>query len=141
MAEPFRVRIAIRPYEVDRLGHLTGAVYVQYADYARYETARAAGVSMEGLFEDGTSPINLETTIRYLGELRAGDEVDVSTLFVWGDGKTFEARQEFRRRSDDQLAAEVTSVCGLFDLAERRLRSDPAGIWRAYAQAPEVMGL
>jgi acyl-CoA thioester hydrolase len=140
MDEPFRVRIAVRPYEVDMLGHLTGAVYIQYADFARWSCARAAGVPMERLLADETSPINLETTIRYLGELRVGDEVDVTIEFVWGDGKTFEARQEFRR-PDGLLAAEVTSVCGMFDLKERRLRPDPAGIWRAYAEAPELMGL
>jgi acyl-CoA thioester hydrolase len=140
MDEPFRVRITVRPYEVDRLGHLTGSVYVQYADFARWSYVRAAGVSIDRLFTDGTSPINLETTIRYLGELRAGDEVDVTIAFVWGDGKTFQARQEFRR-PDGRVAAEVTSVCGMFDLEARRLRPDPAGIWRAYAEAPELMGL
>jgi acyl-CoA thioester hydrolase len=64
----------------------------------------------------------------------------VTIAFVWGDGKTFEARQEFRR-PDGLLAAEVTSVCGMFDLEARRLRPDPAGIWRAYTEAPELMGL
>jgi acyl-CoA thioester hydrolase len=140
MADHFSVRFTVRSYEIDTLGHLNGAYYVSYADHTRYECAIAAGVGPDVLADAGVGPVNLETTIRYRAELRQGDEVDVTCEFVWGGGKTFRARQEFRR-VDGTVAAEVESVCGLLDLKERKLFPDPGERWRALATAPHVLGL
>jgi acyl-CoA thioester hydrolase len=140
MTEPFSVRFTVRSYEIDTLGHLNGAFYVSYADHTRYECAIAAGVGPDVLREARIGPVNLETTIRYLAELRQGDEVAVTCTFLWGDGKTFRASQEFRR-ADGTLAAEVASVCGLLDLEERKLLAEPGDRWRALATAPDVLGL
>ncbi|MGH8984894.1 MAG: acyl-CoA thioesterase [Acidimicrobiia bacterium] len=140
MTEPFSVRFTVRSYEIDTLGHLNGAFYVSYADHTRYECSRAAGVDPDVLREAGLGPVNLETTIRYLAELRYGDEVEVTCAFLWGEGKSFRARQEFRR-VDGTVAAEVTSVCGLLDLQARKLVPEPRERWRSLATAPEVLGL
>jgi acyl-CoA thioester hydrolase len=140
MSERFAVNIGVRAYELDHLGHLNGSVYVQYADHARWECVNAAGVSVEVLQAAGVAPVNLETTLRFHRELRAGDQVEVSCVFEWGDGKTFRVIQEIRR-ADDTLAAEVSSVCGVMDLTARKLVRDPAERWRALATAPELLGL
>ena len=140
MNEPFSVRFTVRSYEIDTLGHLNGAHYVSYADHTRYECARAAGADPERLRQARVGPVNLDTTIRYRGELRFGDEIDVTCAFLWGDGKTFRAQQEFRR-PDGTVAAEVVSVCGLLHLDERRRLPDPVETWRALATTPEILGL
>jgi acyl-CoA thioester hydrolase len=85
-------------------------------------------------------PVQLECTIRFHRELRRDDEVDVSCVFVWGDGKTFRTDQEYRR-PDGVLVAELTCVCGLLDLTERRLVADPDRHLRSLAAAPEALGL
>ena len=140
MAEPFRVRIAVRRYELDIQGHLANAVYHQYGDHARWECLRAAGISAEKLLATGVGPVTLETTIRFRRELRGSDEVTVSCAFIWREGRTFRIEQEFRRR-DGTLAAELTSLGGLLDLAERRLVPDPATHFRTLANDPEILGL
>jgi acyl-CoA thioester hydrolase len=141
VAEPFTARMAVRHYELDAQGHLNGAVYVQWADHVRWLCVRAAGGAVDAFRAGGVGPINLETTIRYHRELRQGDEVDVSCAFVWGDGKTFRIDQEFRQ-PDETLVAEVSSVCGLLDLRERRLLHDPAAYYRrAVLTVPERLGL
>lgn len=137
---PFSVRLQVRVYEIDPQLHLNGAVYLQYADHARYECVRAAGVSVEALLGDGMGPVNLETVIRYHNELRAGDEVDVTCEWKWGTGKTYRVENVFRRM-DGEIAAEVGHVSGLIDLDERRLVPDPAGKWLDRATRPELLGL
>jgi acyl-CoA thioester hydrolase len=137
---PFQVRMSVRSYELDQQRHVNGAVYVQYADHARYECARAAGVSIDALLAGGIGPVNLETTIRFLSELRDGDEVDVTCTFVWGDGKTHRVEQVIRRL-DGTVAAEIRSVGGLLDLTTRRLVPDPAAVWHSHATHPEVLNL
>jgi acyl-CoA thioester hydrolase len=118
----FAVPIAVRGYELDSNGHVNRAVYLQYAEHARWEYLRASGVEPARLRAAGVGPVTLEETIRYHRELRAGDELTVSCAVEWGEGRTFRAEQEFRL-TDGTLAAEVTGVCGVLDLEQRRLLS------------------
>ena len=138
--DPFTVRVQVRGYELDVNGHLNQAVYLQYAEHARWELIRAAGISQEKLLAAGMGPVVLETTIRYRRELRDGDQVDVSCAFGWGSGKTFLVSQEIRR-TDGVLAAEVRAMGGLLSLEDRRLVADPAARFRELATMPALLGL
>jgi acyl-CoA thioester hydrolase len=140
VSEPFSVRVTVRGYETDALGHLNQSVYLQYAEHARWCVLQEAGVGQCELLSKGVGPVVLETTIRYLRELRAGDEVEVTCAFEWGGGKTFRVAQTIRK-TDGTVSAEVASVGGLLDLEERRLVADPQGCFRALAGRPELFGL
>jgi acyl-CoA thioester hydrolase len=141
MPGPFTVRLAVRNDDLDSNQHVRGPVYLDYADHVRWAFVRAAGASLEKLQQAGVGPINLETTIRYRHELRAGDAVDVSCRFGWGDGKTGTVHQELRRAVDGVLVAEVEGVGGMLDLETRRLVPDPAAHWRRVVERPEMLGL
>ncbi|MEW2619323.1 acyl-CoA thioesterase [Streptomyces sp. NPDC048106] len=140
MSEPFSVRVTVRGYETDVQGHLNQAVYLNYAEHARWSLLQAAGVSQTGLVSTGVGPVVLETNIRYLRELLAGDEVDVTCAFEWSAGRTFKVRQEIRK-ADGTLAAEITGVGGLLDLKERRLVADPAKVFAELSTDPSAFGL
>ncbi|MFD7666962.1 acyl-CoA thioesterase [Streptomyces sp. NPDC059788] len=137
----FAVRVSVRGYETDSQGHLNGSVYLQYAEHARWSMLEAAGIRQGDLLAKGVGPVVLETTVRYLRELRAGDETEVSCAFVWGAGKTFRIEQEVRRVADGVVAARVTAVGGLMDLEARKLVGGPAEYFRAMAGEPEVLGV
>lgn len=138
VGEAFSVRVAVRGYELDVQGHLNQAVYLQYAEHARWEYLRAAGITPKKMGAARRGPVVLETTIRYLSELRAGDEVDVTCAFEWGEGKVFRLRQEIRK-TDGTLAAEVTAVGGVLDLDARRLVADPTAELHRLADRPEAL--
>ncbi|GGS68326.1 MULTISPECIES: acyl-CoA thioesterase [Streptomyces] len=140
MAEPFSVRVTVRGYETDTQGHLNQAVYLNYAEHARWSLLQAAGISQARLVGRGVGPVALETNIRYLRELLAGDETDVTCAFEWGDGKTFRIRQEIRK-TDGTLAAEVTAVGGLLDLEQRKLIADPREVFKELATDVGLFGL
>ncbi|MGW0911450.1 acyl-CoA thioesterase [Streptomyces sp. NPDC002784] len=140
MSEPFSVRITVRGYETDVQGHLNQSVYLNYAEHARWSLLQAAGISQTGLISQGIGPVALETTIRYRRELLAGDEVDVSCAFVWGEGKTFRIEQTITK-ADGTVAAEVTGVGGLLHLTERRLVANPQGCFKELATDPGAFGL
>lgn len=88
----------------------------------------------------GVSPVSLEERIRFHREVRAGEEIDVSCSYIWGDGKTFRVEQELRH-ADGTLIAEITNVGGLLDLQRRRLVPEPGERWRAVAANADVLGL
>jgi acyl-CoA thioester hydrolase len=140
MALPFRVRVTVRGYELDTQGHLNQAVYLQYAEHARWEVLRAAGLPQQRLIDSGVGPVALEVTLRFRAELRGGDEVDVTCAFVWGAGRTFRIEQEIIR-ADGVVSAQISGVGGLLDLTERKLVHDPAARFAALSTHPEVMGL
>jgi acyl-CoA thioester hydrolase len=140
VAEPFSVAVTVRGYETDVLGHLNQSVYLQYAEHARWSILHAAGIGQNELIGSGVGPVALETTIRYLRELRAGDETEVTCGFVWGEGKTFRIEQTIRK-ADGTVAAEVTAVGGLMNLEARRLVADPRAVFKSLAADPEAFGL
>ncbi|MFF2199726.1 acyl-CoA thioesterase [Streptomyces sp. NPDC058145] len=140
MAEPFSVRVTVRGYETDVQGHLNQAVYLNYAEHARWSLLQAAGVSQARLRARGVGPVALETTIRFRRELLAGDEVDVSCEFEWGGGRTFRIRQEIRKL-DGTVAAEVTAVGGMLDLERRKLLDDPREVFEELATDLGLFGL
>lgn len=140
MSEPFRPRIRVRISDLDTNGHVRGPAYLDYADQARWECVRAAGVDLDRLAARRLGPVNLETRIRFLRELRAGDEVVVSSRFEYGTGKSSRVVQQLAL-ADGTPVAEVTSVSGLLDLESRRLVEHPAEELRALAETPELLGL
>lgn len=134
----FFVDVTVRGYELDTQGHLNQAVYLQYAEHARWELLRAAGLPQEKLLADGVGPVALEVTVKFRKELRGGERVRVSCRFAYGQGKTFTVAQEILKE-DGTVAAEITGVAGVLDLATRRLVADPAGRLAALAKEPELL--
>jgi acyl-CoA thioester hydrolase len=128
------VTVVVRGYETDANGHLNHAAYHQYGEHARTETLRAAGVDAAPLAAAGLGPVILETTVRFLAELRVGDEVAVVTTVRFGAGKSFRMDAEIRR--GDTVAATLTGVMGILDHATRRLVPDPRGRLREQSTDP-----
>jgi acyl-CoA thioester hydrolase len=140
VSEPYSVPVTVRGYETDALGHLNQSVYLQYAEHARWSLLQAAGVGPSELLAKGVGPVVLETNIRYVRELRAADEVEVTCAFQWGEGKTFRVAQTIAK-TDGTLSAQVDSVVGLLDLKARKLVKDPQGYFRDLTGAPQLFGL
>jgi acyl-CoA thioester hydrolase len=135
----FFVDVTVRGYELDTQGHLNQAVYLQYAEHARWEVLRAAGLPQEKLLASGVGPVQLEATLKFRRELRGGDRVRVSCQFIYGTGKTFEIVQQITKE-DGTVAAEISGIAGILDLSTRRLIADPAGHLASLADKPELLG-
>ncbi|WP_326755644.1 acyl-CoA thioesterase [Streptomyces hirsutus] len=140
MSEPFSVRVTVRGYETDVQGHLNQAVYLNYAEHARWELFHKAGITQSALAARGVGPVVLETTIRYKRELLAGEEVDVTCAFSWNTGKTFRVEQVITK-ADGTVSAEITGVAGALDLKQRKLLPNPQDIFRELAEDPGLFGL
>ena len=137
---PFAVEITVRGYETDAQGHLNQAVYLQYAEHARWSLLQAAGIRQSAMVERRIGPVTIETTVRYKRELRAGDETQVSCAFLWGEGRTFVIEQTVTT-ADGTVAAELSAVSGLLDLDQRKLLPDPRAAFRELATEPALLGL
>ena len=137
---PFSTQVTVRISDLDPNGHVRGPAYLDLADQARWEWVQAAGIPLDDLQAAGIGPVNLETTVRFLHELRTPGPLDVTVVPHWGQGRTSRLTQELRR-PDGTVVATVESLGGILDLHERRLLPDPRSQWRKLAKRPDVLGL
>lgn len=136
----FSVPVTVRGYELDTQGHLNQAVYLQYSEHARWELLRAAGIQQNDLVAGGIGPIVVEVNVKYLRELRGGDEVDVTCEFIWAEGKVYQLKQQILKK-DGTVCADIVVVGGILDLQARKLVPNPAERLAAVASDPSVLGI
>lgn len=139
MADHFAVRVGVRSYEIDVNGHVNHANYHRYAEHARTEHLSAAGCSIGRFTENGLGIVLLETTCRFLRELRYGDEVEIDSRLTFGEGRTFRMEHTLRRVADGVVAAEIGCTMGLLDAAARRLVPGPRARLLDLATHPELI--
>ncbi|MFC5288851.1 acyl-CoA thioesterase [Actinokineospora guangxiensis] len=125
------IRIPVRSYELDALGHVNQAVYHQYAEIARVEGFQVAGCGWEGLIAAGTAPVLLSSTCHYRREIRSGESVDVTCEVKFGTGKTFQTDSTITKL-DGTVSAELSCVTGIMDLRRRKLVEDPRAVLEAH---------
>ena len=71
-------RLTVRGYELDSFGHVNNSVYLQYAETALWNFFKANGL-LNVIVEEGLFPVVLESTQRYIHELKLLDEVRIDT--------------------------------------------------------------
>ncbi|MEX2530244.1 MAG: thioesterase family protein [Gemmatimonadota bacterium] len=69
----------VRSYELDGLGHLNHAVYLNYLEQARYDTLSAAGFTLHDLQSKGWAVHVVRIEADYRRECRYGDRLEVRT--------------------------------------------------------------
>ncbi|MCW0212094.1 MAG: acyl-CoA thioesterase [Pseudonocardia sp.] len=145
--ETFSVEVGVRSYETDANGHVNHAVYHHYGEHARMEHFRAAGCTPPLMVARGLTVIILETRARFLSELLLGEQVEVTSEMIFGDGKSFGIEHLVRRlRTADgedaggTVSCEISCRMGLLDTTTRRLVADPRGTVLAMATRPELIG-
>ena len=136
----FRVRVTVRSYEIDFNGHVNHAVYHQYGEHARMSHFLAAGYTLDAQRDSGTGVVILESRIRYLRELRLGEEIEVTSDISFGPRKVFHIDHQILR-ADGTLAAEINGVFGLLDSRTRKLIPEPGDRFAELLSRPELIGL
>lgn len=136
----FSVPVTVRGYELDTQGHLNQAVYLQYSEHARWELLRAAGIQQNDLIAGGIGPVVVEVNVKFLRELRGGEEVDVTCELAWAEGKVFQFKQQILKK-DGTVCADIVVVGGILDLQARKLVPNPAERLAAVASDPALLGI
>ena len=71
-------RLTVRSYELDSFGHVNNAVYLQYAETAMWNFFKTTGL-FNVIFDEGLFPVVMESSQRYIHELKILDEVQIDT--------------------------------------------------------------
>jgi YbgC/YbaW family acyl-CoA thioester hydrolase len=76
---PFETRFRVRSYELDGLGHVNHAVYLNYFELARFEALEAGGWAAHRMDEKGWGVVVARIEVDYLKECRQGDRLRITT--------------------------------------------------------------
>jgi len=136
----FRVNFTPQQSEVDFNGNVNDAVYFSWADRARVEFLRRAGIGRETFIAHRMGPIILEARACYLRGLRVEDDVEVTCELDYDRGKTITIRHRFIR-DHKEVVAELIKVIGVIDSTTGRLVADPDRVLRSLAIEPDLLEL
>lgn len=125
--KPFQA--IIKETQVDILGHLNNAAYLELFEIARWDLVHARGYGLKEIMQSQQGPVLLEINLKFMKEVLARDEITIKSELVRYEGKTGEMVQKMFKATGEQ-AAELRVIFGLFDMKARRL-IEPTEAWLA----------
>ncbi|HEX2883481.1 MAG TPA: thioesterase family protein [Candidatus Limnocylindria bacterium] len=110
-ADPWRhtVRFPVRQYELDLLGHVNNAVYLNWVEQVAIDHVEAMGFGRDWSLSRGGAWVVREHHVTYRQPVVYGDVVLVTTIPTELAGVRGVRRTEIRREADDTLTTEVVS--------------------------------
>jgi acyl-CoA thioester hydrolase len=119
MAAKARLRLTVRHYECDPLGHVNHAVYVHYFEMGRLEAMAAAGLPFSAVMEQGYAVVASDLCIQYKAPAFTADVLEVQSSISRFRGARMTWQQALYRCQDNALLA-LADVNGAFTLADGR---------------------
>ena len=102
----------IYSYQIDFIGHVNNAVYIQWMEIGRTKLIEAVGMPTHEIVKQGFAPVLVETNITYKLPLYLGDRVLVE---IWlSNLKNASAMMQFRFRNSQQVLVAEGVQKGLF---------------------------
>lgn len=71
--------VEVRSYELDAFDHVNHSVFLNYLEYARYETLKQGGFPYEEMIRRGWGVYVVRLEIDYLSQARLGDRLRIRT--------------------------------------------------------------
>lgn len=113
-------RVLIIERHLDTFGHVNNATYLDLLEAARWDWITGNGFGLARIRELQQGPTVLEVTLRFKREIKNRQQILIRTWVESYEGKVVTVMQEMRDEASE-LCCEGRFLCGLFDLAARRL--------------------
>lgn len=121
------LEIEVRSTELDTLGHVNNAKYLEYLEWGRFAWVAEAGVPLDALARDGLGTAIVHVDISFRREARLGERLTIRTRLAGMGTSSFRIGQDVVNASGETVAeAVVTSV--MFDTRARRAAPIPPGL-------------
>ncbi|MFS0556158.1 acyl-CoA thioesterase [Brevibacillus sp. 179-C9.3 HS] len=125
-----RYALTVRSTDIDVIGHVNNAKYLEYMEWARFEWIWQKGFTLDELKRRAIMPVVVNININYRKELTMREDVTAITTVVKVGEKSFVIRQELYNAADVLVAdADVTMV--MIDANTRQSISLPAELREA----------
>lgn len=124
----------IYSYQIDFIGHVNNAVYIQWMEIGRTKLLEAVGMPTHEIVKQGFAPVLVETNITYKLPLYLSDRVLVE---IWlSNLKNASATMQFRFHNSQQVLVAEGVQKGLFlntkTMRPKRLSSEERALFTPY---------
>lgn len=111
--------IVVRSTELDPLGHVNNARYLEYLEWGRFEWFSETGFPID-LFGSGrVSAVIVNVNINFRREARLGDRLRIETRLVHQGRSSFRFAQEVVQVEDGERVCDALVTGATFDTVER----------------------
>lgn len=113
------ITIEVRPTEIDVMGHVNNAKYLEYMEWSREDWYNQSELRFDTFTEMGIGTVTVNININYRKEATLGQKLTISTEPIRKGRSSFVLKHEIFNEQNERVAdAEVTSVT--IDLHERK---------------------
>lgn len=106
----FDTSFRVRSYELDGLGHLNHAVFLNWYEQARFDALEAGGYPPGALAREGWGVHVVRIEVDYRRECRLGDDLSIRTGVERFRNSSMVIGQKMTRPSDSELVSEARVV-------------------------------
>lgn len=113
------LEIEVRPTEIDMLGHVNNAKYLEYLEWGREKWYDQVGISFAEMRKQGLATVTVRITINYRKEVVLGEKLIIVTQPLRKGRKSFTLEQTILNEQQEKVTdAEVTIA--VISLKERK---------------------
>ncbi|MDA8353077.1 MAG: acyl-CoA thioesterase [Firmicutes bacterium] len=126
------ITIEVRPTEIDVMGHVNNAKYLEYMEWGREDWYNRANLSFDRFTEMNVGTVTVNININYRKEARQGEQLTIKTRPLRKGRSSYVLEHVIENEQGDRVAdAEVVSVT--IDLKERRSVPMPEELARQFS--------
>ena len=128
----------IYPYQIDFMGHVNNAVYIQWMEVGRVKLLEAVAMPTHEIAQRGFAPVLVQTQITYKLPLYLGDRPQVELWLSELRGASAVMQFRFRFHNDQQVLVAEGQQTGLFvntqTMRPKRLTAEEKALFTAYLE-------
>lgn len=126
------LQIEVRPTEIDMLGHVNNAKYLEYLEWGREKWYEQVGISFAEMEKQGLGTVTVKITIHYRKEVRLGEKLTIVTQPLRKGRKSFTLKQEILNEQQERVT-EAEIVIAVISLQKRKAVPLPDVIHEVFA--------
>ncbi|SFX18020.1 thioesterase-3 [Thermoactinomyces sp. DSM 45891] len=113
------IKIEVRPTEIDVMGHVNNAKYLEYMEWSREDWYNKVGLPFDVFTEMNVGTVSVNININYRKEAKLGQHLTISTEPLRKGKTSFVLKHEIYNQ-DGELVADAQVVSVTIDLSTRK---------------------
>ena len=125
MGKVFEYSVIVREHNLDTLGHLNNASYLQLFEEARWDFSDKGGFGLDWVLSNKQSPIVLKAEMSFRKEVLNREALLIQSEFVGFKNGLIGSFKQKMIKSNKKVASILSIDVGFMDLKERKLMNFP----------------
>lgn len=126
------IQIEVRPTEIDAMGHVNNAKYLEYMEWSREDWYNRVGLPFDAFKEMNVGTVTVNININYRKEARLGQKLTISTEPVKKGRTSFVLKHQIVNERGE-LVADAEVINCTIDLTARKAVPLPAQLTKHFA--------